>query len=229
MKKSFLGTCICIAGLLTIFYSTAFAQSFNTAIVYVRTGDSSPTGDPASISALTNMVAGLNSGATGTGYTYALVKVDTFTAAKDFNNNLPSNVQQVILVSHGVFSNRQYTGNLKDTNPETTPDTEVDPYFIRSYHCEADGLIDSDQVGAAIAAFHGHPYRSSTSTSNSSSGSTSTGGGGGTGGTTSGVWVQLSYNYEYSYYANGVFYIIAGTSTVWVYQESPWGGGEAAA
>lgn len=207
--------------------SRAWAQPSVTAVIYVRSGNS--TLDTSSINSLTTMVVGLNKGGASIGREYELVKLDTFADAKNYTSSDARDVHgnpytQAIGVYHGVFDDGDYTGNVKDNDPDhpdATPDTEVDPFFTQAYHCNADGTISTTDIANALADYNSHTYTASTTSGGTSAGSV---------GGHAGTWSLHSYDVDYAWneMRDGilVYHYMVGTEYVWVftYNSSPPGG-----
>ncbi len=212
------------ACLFILVLSTAgLSYGQNTSLlVYVNTG--TPR-DAQSMAALQSTVGGLNAGGNSNGYFYQLAAVNTFARAYELAQDKPPGVNAVIGIAHMI----------KDSDPVTVADTsniseladKFDENFIRSFHCEAEGDIDNDDIGRGIAKFNFHKYRQTDGTiydpSGSSSGSSSGAGGvsSGTGGGsfgTGGTWVTLELMGQYSYFkSDGTLVVVAYKYTVMVF------------
>jgi hypothetical protein len=215
-----------------VFWITTAASlaAQTTAIVYVRTGD--PELDSV-ITDLQTVVASLNDGGATQGYRYELVLRDTFTAAKDFNQNHPDSISYVMLVCHGTFDrDNNFLHLLRDTRrdeegePLRTPDSEVEQYFIRAFYCGPNGKINSAEVGRQIAQFNGgHPYRLSSGGNTSGTSPTSSGGA-----PTGGHWALMSYEgtYGYNTIINGMwaFVVVGYKAYYWVWIPDDSGGSD---
>lgn len=188
-------------------------------VVYVRTQSS--TRNETSIAAIQQTVSRLNAGAMS-GNSYKYVELSTFTVAMDFANNPQSLGVDIIVANiyHGVFdlTTHEYTHNVQDESPDSTPDADVDPYVDHPYHCNEDGCVSNDQIANDIISRVGGSYPPPAS-SGSGSGGGGSGGSGGSGGT----WSIVSYQQTYVTFRddpNGglpIMTVNLATVTVWIW------------
>lgn len=137
-------------------------------VIYVNSGDN--TKDEGSIRDLRTMVSRLNVGGrtfsggqslpTHLHTEFRLVIVNTFAQATNMTENKSQhNVDRLILVAHGSFNySNEYSGNLKDTTEFSTPEEDVKHLFDGTYHCNAEGKFNADQIGNLIKDLYGHDY-----------------------------------------------------------------------
>ncbi len=164
------------------------------------------------------MVSRLNSGAQS-GNSYKYVELGTFNSAKDLANNPQALGVDIIVgnIYHGVFDlvTKEYTHNVQDESPDSTPDADVDPNVDHPYHCDDEGKIDNDQIANDVVQRVGGSYPLPAGSGSGSGG----GGGGGNGGT----WNIISYQSTYATFRdnpNGgapIMTVHLATVTVWVW------------
>lgn len=124
-------------------------------ILYINTGDQ--VVDDASHAAMELMVDELNEGGTTAGFHYTWRALHTFESAYQYFETKPSGLK-IITVCHGVFRDGQYSGNLRDTTTESTPETVVRQRLLDLIHCNKDGYLDQTDIGRMIAYLHNHNY-----------------------------------------------------------------------
>lgn len=92
---------------------------------------------------------------------FRLVIVNTFVQAINMTENKSQHeVDALVLVAHGVFDpvSNEYSGNLQDTEEDSTPEGDVVNFFASAHHCNAEGKFNADQIGNLLKDLYGHDY-----------------------------------------------------------------------